>query len=96
MIIISFLQLSSNVNASVLNQKIICYRKYTSFNESAFLNDVAKLEFALGSKDIHEGYDAIKNNFLKVANKHAPLKKKTIRANDPPLRTKNFEKLFTF
>ena len=60
--------------------KIICYRKYTSFNESVFLNDVAKLEFELGSKDIHEGYDAIKNDFLKVANKHAPLKKKTIRA----------------
>ena len=46
------------------------------FNESALLNDVAKLKFELGSKDQHEGYDTITNNFLNVFNKHAPLKKK--------------------
>ena len=47
------------------------------FNESALLNDVAKLKFELGSKDPHEGYDTITNNFLNVVNKHASLKKKT-------------------
>ena len=38
-----------------LKPKIISYWKYESFNESAFLNDVAKLKFELGSKNPHEG-----------------------------------------
>ena len=49
-----------------LKLKIISYRKYKTFNESAFFNDVAKLKFELGSKDPHEGCDTITNNFLKV------------------------------
>ena len=49
-----------------LKPKIICYRKYKDFNESTFLKDVTKLEFELGSKNPHEGYDTITNNFLKV------------------------------
>ena len=73
-----------------LKPKIICYRKYKSFNESAFLNDVAKPEFELGSKDPHERYDTITNNFQKVVNKHAPFKKKTIRENDAPFMKKEF------
>ena len=56
------------------------------------MNDVAKLKFELGSKDPHEGYDTITNNFLKVVNKHAPLKKKTIRGNDAPFMNKEFRK----
>ena len=71
-----------------LKPKIISYRKYKSFNESAFLNDVAKLKFELGSKDQHKGYDT--NDFLKVVNNHAPLKKKTIRGNDAPFMNKEF------
>ena len=75
-----------------LKPKIICYRKYKSFNESTFLNDVAKLKFKLGSKDPHEGCDTITNKFLKIVNKHAPLKKKTIRRNDAPFINKEFRK----
>ena len=75
-----------------LKPKIICYRKYKSFIESAFLNDVAKPEFELGSKDPHEGYDTITNNYLKLANKHVPLKKKIIRGNDAPFMNKEFRK----
>ena len=52
-----------------LKPKIICCWKYKSFNESTFLNDVAKLEFELSSKDSHKGYNTITNNFLKVVNK---------------------------
>ena len=58
-----------------LKPKIISYRKYKSFKESVFLNVVAKLKFELGSKDPHEGCETITNNFLKVFNKYAPLKK---------------------
>ena len=43
-------------------------------------------------KDPHEGYNTITNNFLKVVNKHAPLKKKTIRGNDAPFMNKEFRK----
>ena len=58
-----------------LKPKIISYRKYKSFKESAFLNVVAKLKFELGSKDPHKGCETITNNFLKIFNKYAPLKK---------------------
>ena len=43
-----------------LKPKIICHQKPKSFNESAVLNDVAKLKFGLGSKDPHERYDTHK------------------------------------
>ena len=96
MIIISFLPLSSIVNPNVLKQKLFVNINIKFFNESALLNDVAKLKFELGSKDPHKGYDTITNNFLNVVNKHAPLKKKPIRGNDTPFRNKkSFEKLFT-
>ena len=79
-----------------LKPKIICYREYKSFNDSAFLNDVTKLKLELGSKDPHEGYDTITNNFLKVVNKHASLKKKAIRRNDAPFMNKEFrEAIYT-
>lgn len=48
------------------------------------MNHVVKLDLELSSKDPNEGYDTITNNFLKVVNKHASLKKKTISGNDPP------------
>ena len=47
------------------------------------MNHVVKLDLELSSKDPNEGYDTITNNFLKVVNKHASLKKKTISGNDP-------------
>ena len=73
--------------------KIICYLKYKSFNESAFLNDVPKLEFELGSKDPLERQDTITNNFLEVINKHVPLKKKAIRGTmHAPFMNKEFRK----
>ena len=95
MIIISLLSLSSNVNPSVLNQKLLVTGNIKVLIESAFLNDVAKLKFELSSKDPHEGYDTITNNFLKVVNKHAPLKKKTVRGNDAPFMNKDFRAIYT-
>ena len=75
-----------------LKPKSICYRKYKNFNKFAFLNNVAKLQLELGSKDPHEGYDTITNDFLKVVNKHAPLKKKKIRRNDALFMNKELRK----
>ena len=37
-------------------------------------------------------YETFENEFLKVSNKHAPLKKKFIRANRVPYTTKNLRK----
>ena len=56
------------------------------------MTDVATLKFELGLKDPQEGYDTITNNFLKVVNKHAPLKKKTIRGNKAHFMNKEFRK----
>ena len=40
-------------------------------------------------------YETFEEEFLKVLNKHAPLKKKFIRANHAPFMTKNYETLST-
>ena len=56
------------------------------------MNDVAKLKFELRSKDPREVYDTITNNFLKMVNEHASLKKKTIKENDAPYMNKEFWK----
>ena len=56
------------------------------------MNDIANIDFRLGSKDPQEGQNTVTNNFLKVVNKHAPLKKKTVRGNDAPFMNKEFRK----
>ena len=38
----------------------------------------------------HQCYDQITNGFLKVVNKHAPIKKRTLRGNDAPFMNKEF------
>ena len=37
-------------------------------------------------------YSNFERNFLEVLNKHAPIKKKTVRANDKPFMTKALRK----
>ena len=59
--------------------KIIEYRDYRRFNIDNF-------EYQLSSSIVHEDpkYTCFEKTFLKVLNEHAPIKKKTVRANDKP------------
>ena len=66
--------------------KQINYRKFRNFDLNSFNNEVnAKME------SIKE-YETFEEEFLKVSNKHAPLKKKFIRANYVPYMTKDLRK----
>ena len=56
------------------------------------MSGLGKLKFELGWTDSYEGYDTTTNNFLKVVNKYAPLKKKKNSGNDAPFINKEFRK----
>ena len=56
--------------------KVITYTNYKKFDENVFLNDLQKLEIKLDEENSESSYSLISNKFLKVVNKHAPLKKK--------------------
>ena len=64
--------------------KQITYRNYKTFNNFNFKQDLNK---ALSSKYVKE-YNCFEDVFFEVLNKHTPLKKKLLRANDAPYMTK--------
>ena len=61
------------------NPKIICYRDYKKFCNEIFK---AELDNELSKHDIYNiGYQHFLNIFLEILNKHVPVKKRFIRAN---------------
>ena len=70
--------------------KIIKYRKYKGFNETKFRSELTNIL----DLNIHESrnIEFFKNIFLKVLNKHAPIKTKYLRANHSPFVTKELSK----
>ena len=64
----------------------IVYRKFKNIDFNSFKNVIrAKMQSI-------DKYETFENEFLKVSNKHAPLKKKFVRANRVPYTTKNLRK----
>ena len=67
--------------------KIIEYRDYKNFVQTDFHRELAeKLRTEQGN------YANFEEKFLEVLNKHAPIKKKTVRANEKPFMTKALRK----
>ena len=66
--------------------KEILYRSYKNFDDDVFR---AELSQKLGSC---ENYTKFEGDFLEVFNRHAPLKKRLVRANEVPYMTKNLRK----
>ena len=64
--------------------KIIYYRDYKNFDLSTFRTELRQ-EL---KKNEDEGYFHFEVTFLRVLEKHAPMKKKVLRANDKPYMTK--------
>ena len=64
----------------MLSNKLL-YRKYKSFDKIRFLKDVSNLI----EKTNYTGWE---NQFLRVFNKHTPMKSKIIRGNNKPFVTK--------
>ena len=67
--------------------KEIYYRDYKKFNQ-----DIFKEELANELYECDSCYNNFEEIFLNVLNKHAPLKKKFLRANHPPYMTKALRK----
>ena len=66
--------------------KVIQYRCYRNMDRREFRNDLRiSLSEANNIEDFHE-------NYLRVLNIHAPLKKKTVRTNQAPYMTKTLRK----
>ena len=59
--------------------KFINYRNYKNLDKNNFLNDLNNINVRLCKGNHNQCCDLLINSFLEVANKHAPLRKKTIR-----------------
>ena len=68
--------------------KIVIYRDYKNFIENDFRNDLRE---GLQKENIKD-YGTFENIFLEVLHKHAPPKKKILRANHKPYMTKVLRK----
>ena len=68
--------------------KIIEYRNYKQFIQADFQYELK--EKLMSEEEID--YSNFERIFLEVLNKHAPIKKKTVRANDKPFMTKALRK----
>ena len=64
------------------------YRDYKTFDEDIFCQE---LRTCLSSETVLD-YNSFEENFLGVLNKHAPLKKKVLRANHAPYVTRALRK----
>ena len=66
--------------------KQIVYRKFKNFDLNNFKNEIRTKIQSIGK------YETFEEEFHKVLNKHAPLKKKFIRGNHVPCMTKNLRR----
>ena len=69
----------------------INYRCYKKFNENIFRDE---LKNDLHYAKINLNYDEFKEIFMHLLNKHAPMKKKSIRGNNAPFMNKTLSKAF--
>ena len=71
--------------------KIINYRDYRKFDIDSFRKDL-KDRLLRQSQQALVSYDIFDAIILSVLNKHAPVKQKSVRANEGPLMTKALRK----
>ena len=66
--------------------KIVHYRSFKHFNKFVFQKELREATKKL------RNYDSFDNTYLSILNKHAPIKQKTLRANEAPYMTKTLRK----
>ena len=69
----------------------INYRNYKNFSPTLFKTDLRSslMENELSNRN----FDTFQNTLYDILNKHAPLKKKYVRANNSPFMTKQLRKM---
>ena len=70
---------------------LITYRSYRKYNNVSFRNELENKLSLLNSNATYENFESI---FLDIINKHAPMKKKFLRANNSPFMNKILSKAF--
>ena len=70
-----------------LRARIMYYKDYKKFSTNS-LGDVLTLRLDC----INKGFDSFEDNFIKNVNRHAPTKKKLVRANEVPYLTNPLKK----
>ena len=66
---------------------VINYRNYKKYNENVFKSDLQEELQKIDPSDLN--YSSFETAFDRVLDKHAPIKKKYVRANDKPLMTRS-------
>ena len=74
-----------------LPAKTITYRNTKKIDENAFRKDINEMEFKKLYEE-EEPFDTLTRTFQMVIERHAPLKKKTIRGNQEPHMSKKLSK----
>ena len=69
---------------------VINYRNYKKYNEIVFRNDLREELGKVEPSDLN--YSSFETTFDRVLDKHAPIKKKYVRANDKPFMTRALRK----
>ena len=75
-----------------LKPKIITYRCYKNFNHNDFLTDVQNANFICNTENADENYNELSNKFRRIVDKHAPIKRKTLRGNHAPFMNRELRK----
>ena len=82
-----------------VNHKYTTFRSYKKFDETAFLTDVKEsfINFKLDKSDMEASWDTWKIEFLKICDKHAPIRKMRVKNENIPwidneIRDKMYER----
>ena len=76
-----------------LNPKTLYYRNFKNFDdENSFLNDLKEKNFELPTDDPNENYRFITDTFIKIVERHTPLKRRYVRGNQAPFMNKELRK----
>ena len=72
--------------------KVIEYRNYKTFDQNEFLRNLDQELIKSNSYNDKQQYDIFTSIFQRVLDKHAPLKMKKLRGNQPKFMTKELRK----
>ena len=77
---------------SGLKPKTIFCRNYKNVDKEKFVKDVKTGDFSFSNNDPNKNYSVLSDTFLKLLDRHAPLKKKKQRGNHAPFISKEMRK----
>ena len=75
-----------------IKTKFISYRTLTNFDKEKFLEDLSKFTNNYTCNNINNDYEHFIDHFIKLLDKHAPLKKKKVRGNQSRFMNKELSK----